>query len=99
MPYKEGGWIMLQTVRTADLALMTEPERQAALGEMMRAVKAPVNGYASILAARLREFERRYEISSRQLIEQLKAGTRNETADIARWLMLLQVQRRLQGDG
>jgi hypothetical protein len=43
----------------------------------------------------IRAFERRYEITSKQMLAELNEGTRKETADIASWLIALHIRNRV----
>ncbi len=80
------------TVRTADLASMREGERSLVLEELCAAAQRPQNGQAAVMDARIREFEQRYEMSSRDLLERLVTGAVKETAEISRWLFWLEAR-------
>lgn len=43
----------------------------------------------------IREYERRYEISSERMLGELEEGSRKETAEIASWLMRLSIRDRI----
>ena len=66
-----------------------ELERVKILGEFVRSALAPRNGQASVLEARIREYEVRFEMTSAELHQGLRDGTQRETAEIAKWLFLL----------
>ena len=76
-------------VKLADLANMPTQDSDRVLGDLVKSAKARRNGQRAILEARIREFEIRYEMTSDTLHERLRNGTFQETAEIARWLMLL----------
>ena len=83
------------TVRLSELRDLPPEEKERALNgliEEARASEATANGYLSELGEQIEEFERRYELSSERLLEELYKGTRTETAEIARWLMLLRLR-------
>jgi hypothetical protein len=40
------------------------------------------------LQATLTRFERLYEMTSEEMLEAVQTGTRNDTAEIARWMVL-----------
>ena len=76
-------------VKLADLANMPASDSDRVLNDLVKSAKAKRNGQRAVLDARIREFEIRYEITSEVLHERLGNGSMPETADIARWLMLL----------
>ncbi len=77
------------SIKASDLAAMSESERAIVLDELCAAANRPLNGQAAVMDARIREYEQRYEMSSRELLERLAAGVVHETADISRWLFWL----------
>lgn len=76
-------------VKLSDLACMPIVDSDRVLGELVHSARTNRNGQAAVLDARIRSFEMRYEMTSDQLREGLRAGTIEETADIARWLFTL----------
>lgn len=82
------------TLKLSELAKMPKPQRDAALADLVRAAKAPRNGEAKILDERIRAFEVQYEMTSEQMLERLAAGDLHDTADIAKWTMLLYARDR-----
>ena len=82
------------SVRLADLDGMTAQERDQLMGQLVNEATGPANGQLALVAARVKVFERRYEMSSDDLLERLRTGQQRETAEIAQWLFWLQVQRR-----
>lgn len=85
---------MPQTVRLADLGALSPQERSKVIEQIVEAGLAPVNGQSLATATRLRALESQYEVSSDRLLEELRAGTRKETAEISEWLFLLCLSRR-----
>ena len=83
---------MTYSVRTTDLQKMDAGEREHMLSELVRHATAPRNGQASILNAKIRAFEERYEMSSEELVEALRSARLRETADISRWLFWLEAR-------
>ena len=83
---------MAQHVRSADLALMNTGEREIVLRELVDAAAGPRNGQLAEIEARIRRFEFRYEITSAELLKELAAGKRKETAEIADWLFWMKVR-------
>jgi hypothetical protein len=80
---------MAYHVKLSDLANMPVADSDRVLGELVRSAKASRNGQRAVLDARIREFEIRYEMSSATMRQQLRDGSLQETAEIARWLMAL----------
>lgn len=77
------------TVKLSDLAKMPQSDSDQILSDLVSSAKARRNGQRAILDARIRDFEIRYEMTSETLHERLRSGACHETAEIARWLMLL----------
>jgi hypothetical protein len=80
---------MAYHVKLSDLANMPVEDSDRVLAELVQSAKAKRNGQRAVMDARIREFEIRYEMSSADLHERLRSGALLETAEIARWLMLL----------
>lgn len=90
---------MPQTVRLADLGSLTPQEYAAAIDRLIQDGRAPTNGQALATLTRIRAFESQYEVSSSRLLEELRSGSRKETAEISEWLFLLSLYRRVTGGG
>jgi hypothetical protein len=73
----------------ADLAKMTEAEKQVMLAEAEGAAGAARNGQAVVMNARIRELESRHGMDSETMRAGLESGRIPEDAEIARWLYLL----------
>ena len=69
-------------------------KRDELLSELVSEARKPANGAVERLTAQITEYERRYEMSSLAMVEQVQRGDLKETDDIASWLMLLKVRKR-----
>lgn len=83
---------MTYQLKFKDLAGMIPEERGAEYSTAARELRAPERSGLEALDARIREYELRYEISSEDLLEKLERGEMKETAEIARWLFLLEIR-------
>ncbi len=83
---------MAYTTKTKDLSQMTSVERDRVLGEIVDAARAPRNGQAAVLDARIRGYEKQYEMTSDSLLLRLSSHEIRETAEIADWLFWLSVR-------
>ena len=79
--------ISLNTLRALPAA-----ERDRALAELAANAAAPRNGQSAVLDARIRFFEQQYEMTSAELHQRLRSGQQTETADVAKWLFLLEAR-------
>jgi len=87
--------MMAYSVRMSEFREMSEEERAGVVSKLAReALKSPNGQMMEQLNAEIRDFERRYEITSEHLREELYEGQRPETADVARWLWLLDLRER-----
>jgi hypothetical protein len=84
---------MTHPIRMADLQALSPQERQKALELLAADAVGPTNGHALAALGRIREYERRYEMTSAVLLERLSRGEIRETAEIAEWLFWVNVQR------
>ena len=78
-----------KNIKLNALAALSEREREQVLTELIQSARLPRTGQASALDARIREYEVRFEMTSEELHQQLRAGRLRETAEIAQWLFLL----------
>ena len=69
-------------------------KRDELLSELVNEARAPANGAVERLSAHIAEYERRYELSSLEMVERVRKGDLEETDDIASWLMLIKVRKR-----
>lgn len=79
---------MPHSTALADLYRMSPVEREEAMHELINRSRGPVRNLE--IEARIRAFERRYEMTSRELLRALRAGEQRETSDISEWLFWLQ---------
>ena len=70
-------------VKLSDYAQMTSSERGATLGELMVSPRDTAR-----LEAEVRALEQRYEMTSETMMQRVRSGVL-DTADTARWLVLL----------
>jgi hypothetical protein len=68
---------------------MNQPQRDEALSGLVREAKAPRNGQAKGIDAKIRAFEIKYEMTSAEAREKFRRGELKDTADIAQWMVLL----------
>lgn len=83
---------MAYTIKTKDLARMTSAEREKVLGEIVQSARAPRNGQATVLDAKIRGYEQQYEMTSEDLLLRLSGKEIRETSEIAEWLFWLNVR-------
>lgn len=86
---------MAYSIKMSEFRGMSEEDREAAIGRLVEAAYGPPNGQVEDIEARIKEFEFRYETSSKRMREELSRGQRKETADIASWLMLLRLRENI----
>ena len=89
---------MAHTARLADLQALSPTERQDVLSRLAAEALGPTNGFAAAVVARIRDYERRYEMTTATLLERLGRGEVRETAEIADWLFWVNVQRGGRGE-
>lgn len=86
---------MKHAVSFEELRNASPQDRERMLAEVGHAAGQPPNGEVERLDSEIREYERRYEVSSERMQRELAEGTRKETAEIASWLMRLRIRERL----
>ena len=89
---------MSRRVSLSRLKSASPYRRDELLSGLVSGARAPVNGYADRLDGRIAEYERRYELTSAEMVGQVENGALRETDDIASWLMLLNVRNRVTAD-
>ena len=81
------------SVALSELASCPEEERQSKINSLFQAALRPteeqVREQKMALDKRISVFERRYEMSSEDMHQQLCKGELKETADICSWALLL----------
>jgi hypothetical protein len=85
---------MLRRMRIVGLSKRSAEERARLSEELGKKATAPRNGQAVDIDARLRAFEVRYEMTSTEMRVRFSRGEVRDTADVARWLMLLRARDR-----
>ena len=80
-------------IRLSTLSTCSPEERRSLLSELVRAAVAPrTAAQAAAIDARIGEYERRCAMTSTEMQRRLASGEIGDTADTARWLMLLRVR-------
>jgi hypothetical protein len=80
------------SIPCAALAEMSPTERGRLLDIALSPSPKRIEAYLLVLAARLRVFERRYEMPSRDLTEAMRSGAIRETREVRLWRSLLRLQ-------
>lgn len=86
---------MNRSISFEELRNASPEQRERMLAELGHAASEPPNGEVERIEDEIREYERRYEVSSGRMMEELEEGTRKETAEIASWIMRLRIRERL----
>lgn len=81
-------------VKLAELQRMDEGKRNETLDKLVSSATSAPNGQLSRLDAEIRSYETRYEMTSQEMRARFKTGRIDDTAEIATWLLLLQVRER-----
>ena len=80
---------MTLSMRLSDYAAMSPAEQAAALDALVNAARTNGATARTVLSARIRRFEERYEMTSDEMLQRVASGEFRETAEIAEWLFLL----------
>ncbi len=83
------------TIPSAALRLMSEEERTRLLESAFSQAPEALTNYLTVLDARLRVFEQRYELLSSELHHAVKSGLLRDTADVSEWLFWVDVRSQL----
>ena len=83
---------MSYQVRLSDLSSMGGAQRARVLGNLVQATREGTADF-SVLNARIRKMEMRYEMPSTKMRELFRKGELKETAEIAHWLFLLNARQ------
>jgi len=83
---------MAYSLWMSDFRQMSEVQRADAVSKLVEGAFEAPNGHAAELDEEIKSFERRYELLSEHLLEELSEGRRKETAEIAYWLWLLDLR-------
>jgi TATA-binding protein-associated factor Taf7 len=93
MPLK---YVKKRTSTRSDAQIRREVEKK--IDSLLNDEANDAPAFIDMLLKKVMEFERRYEMSSKEMMEGLKAGTITETGDIAKWAWTWQtLQRNRQG--
>jgi hypothetical protein len=83
---------MEHNIRLSDLRDLSPGARESALADLVSVARAPVNGQAVALQARIASFERRYEMTSDEFVQRFERHELEETADYANWLFWIRLR-------
>lgn len=83
------------TVNSFRLSGMSAEQLDRSISAMIRAIESAPNGEVATVNEEIADFERIYEMSSDTLTQRLGRNQIKETAEINRWLMLLNLRQRL----
>jgi hypothetical protein len=83
------------SIRLSEFRHLSEAEKVAALRDLAVSSQGGPTGGLALLEARIRAFEARYELTSEQMRSRVAEGVLPETAEIASWLIALEIQGRL----
>ena len=81
-----------KSISIGTLQAMPAADRARALAELAANAAVPRNGQSAVLDARIRFFEQQYEMTSDELHQRLRSGQQTETADVSKWLFLLEAR-------
>lgn len=87
---------MSRSVRFSEIREASPAMRRAALAGIIAEARAPANGSLKTLDSEIAEYEEKYGLDSRRLLEELGSGEREETEEILSWLMLLRLRERVE---
>lgn len=85
------------TIPSAMLAFMSDEERARVLESVMARSADVLGDYMTVLDARLRMFEQRYELPSSELETALASGRLPDTAETSDWLFWVYLRSDLAG--
>jgi hypothetical protein len=83
-------------IRLSELFRMRPEERERTVGALAERAKGKPNGQVRVLDAEIGEFEIRYQMSSVDMRGAFARGEVTDTADIAKWLILLRARDRVR---
>lgn len=79
----------INSLRLSELRRLGPAEQERRLAAFAASRGQPLNGELEYLNDLIAELETRYEMSSDTMRERLRRGELRETADVGKWLMLL----------
>lgn len=83
-------------IRLSELFRMRPEERERTMGALAERAKGKPNGQMKALDAEIGELEIRYQMSSADMRAAFARGEITDTADIAKWLILLRARDRVR---
>ncbi len=87
---------MHKVIRLSEFRRLNEAEKNAALRELAICSQGGTNGDLTLVDARIRALEVRYELTSDQMRSRVAEGLLHESSEIASWLIALEIQGRLR---
>ena len=88
---------MLHQLTSAELVTLPAALKERRLAELVHNARSANGSASQYLRARIHAFELRYEMTSEQLLERLRDNSQLETAEIAKWLFLIDTLERHGG--
>ena len=93
---------MAVVIRRNGRITKSDTQRLASIREQIRVDQSrsaeDLEVYLIQLRERVRKYERRYEITSKFMLESLRSGELNETRDISLWALTWQTLKRAEGE-
>lgn len=86
---------MPATVSSSDLRRLSPEERESFLADLYRESANSYRQLMTIIEARLREFESRYELASSAVGAALASGSLRETNEVREWMFWHHLRNRL----
>lgn len=88
--------VVTHAVSFSELRQASEKQRESMLGDVVAQARRPANGKVEEIDAQIAEFERIYELPSSEMVEEVSEGRREETDEIASWMMLVNLRDRVR---
>ena len=85
---------MLHQITSAALSQLGDAQKRDELSELVANARSANGSASAYLQGRIHAFEERYEMTSSELLRVVADGSQRETADIAKWLFLLNSSER-----
>lgn len=85
----------IKALNLSEVAKLNESEQKQSYSAFLRG-RHTLNGELTELDKRIADFERVYESSTETMIKRLQSGQQAETAEIGRWLMLVELRNRVK---
>ena len=83
------------TLHLSEFSKLPDSEKRTQISTFLAARTLPVNGEVEFLDGKIAEFEKRYEMSSATMRNQICHNRLKETADICAWMMILDARQSL----